>query len=781
MNRSTLPPQIATHWGVFWPQVKDERVVAVEPHPNDPDPSPIGRSLAGRENDSARIRQPFVRASFLECGPTPTATGRGSEPFVPVDWDTALDLAARELGRVRRDFGNASIFGGSYGWASAGRFHHAQSQVHRFLNCFGGYVRSVNTYSHAAMEVIVPRVLCSIEDLFRGMPSWSAISRHTRLVVAFGGLATKNAQVNSGGVGRHTTRLQQIECRRAGVRFVNVSPIRGDVDVALEPTWLAVAPNTDVALMLGLAHTLVTEGLHDRWFLKECCTGYDRFERYLLGVAGGQAKDAEWAAAICQIPATTIRELARDMAANRTLIAASWSLQRQDHGEQVYWMAITLAAMTGSMGLPGGGFGAGYGAEHAVGNVTRSARVAAVPQGRNPVEAFIPVARIADMLLSPGEPFDYDGQLLTYPDIRLVYWCGGNPFHHHQDLNRLRAAWQRPEVVIVHEPWWTTTARHADIVFPVTTALERDDLSGGFYDGALVACRRALAPVGQARDDYDVFCGLAQRLGFEKEFTAELDASDWLKWLYDETRRHGAAAGITLPTFDEFWAEGWYDFPTPEEPAVLCGSLRTHQSPLPTPSGRVEIWSDTIAGFDYDDCPPHPTWIEPVEWLGTPLATRFPMHLISNQPRTRLHSQYDHGVESRSSKIAGREPLSMNPADAAARRLAAGDIVRVFNERGACLAGLIVSDEIRPGVVQLATGAWFDPHDSSDAPATCVHGNPNVLTRDVGTSRLAQGPSAMSTLVQVERFVGDPPPVRAFESPDIIPCPRTHAPQSTAR
>src|SRR3712207_6202293 len=129
--------------------------------------------------------------------------------------------------------------------------------------------------------------------------------------------------------------------------------------------------------------------------------------------------------------------------------------------------------------------------------------------------------------------------------------------------------------------------------------------------------------------------------------------------------------------------------------------------PLPTPSGKIEVFSATIDGFGYEDCPGHPTWLEPGEWLGADLARRFPLHLISNQPRTRLHSQWDHGELSQAGKIGGREPVWINPVDAAARGIATGDVVRVFNDRGACLAGALVTDAVRPGGVQLATGAWF--------------------------------------------------------------------------
>jgi biotin/methionine sulfoxide reductase len=188
---------------------------------------------------------------------------------------------------------------------------------------------------------------------------------------------------------------------------------------------------------------------------------------------------------------------------------------------------------------------------------------------------------------------------------------------------------------------------------------------------------------------------------------------------------------------------------------------------MPTPSGRIELFSSTIDAFGYDDCPGHPVWLEPEEWLGSERASRFPLHLIANQPTPRLHGQLDAGGHSQASKVAGREPIRIHPDDAAARGISDGDVVRVFTDRGACLAGAIITDEVRPRVVNLSTGAWFDPVDPSVADALCAHGNPNVLTTDRGTSRLAQGSTGQHVLVEVERFDGEPPPVHAHQPPEF--------------
>ncbi len=271
---------------------------------------------------------------------------------------------------------------------------------------------------------------------------------------------------------------------------------------------------------MALTHTLISEGLHDQDFLARYCTGFERVQPYVMGEADGQPKDADWAETITGVPAQSIRTLAREMAAQRTMISASWSIQRADHGEQPYWAVLLLACCLGQIGLPGGGFGFGYGSASGIAEPPPAFRAPGMEGAPNPLNRSIPAARISQCLLHPGEPYDFNGKRTNYPDIRLVYWAGGNPFHHHQDVNQLRAAFRRPETIVVHEPWWTATARHADIVLPATTTLERNDIGSAQRDPFVIAMKQAIEPVGEARNDYDIFTALAQRLGIEESVHA---------------------------------------------------------------------------------------------------------------------------------------------------------------------------------------------------------------------------------------------------------------------
>lgn len=775
---------MGTHFGSFLVDSRDGEVVAVRGHPTDPEPSHLGESL--RHFAENRVMRPAARRSWLAGGPGAATHLRGEDPFVEVDWDTALDLVAAELTRVRDDYGNASIFGGSYGWGSAGRFGLASSQQHRFMRFFGGCTDQKGTYSSAAAEAIFPYMVgTGYHAGLARQTSWSVICEQTELFVCFGGMRASNSHVTYGGQGPHHHNDWVAHAAKAGVQFVNVGPLRDDFDKSADARWLAIRPGTDVALMAGIIHTLVTDGLADEDFLASYCHGWDRLRAHILGdglvaacgdwsgptpwasaVDYDTPKSAQWAAEVTGIDADDIVSLAHEMAAKCTLVNLSLSTQRAHHGEQPYWMALALACVLGQVGLPGGGYAFSFGTQGNTGAGQTRARIPGLPVPmRQPGPPTIAVSRITEMLERPLEPYDFDGRRGRFPDIRLVYWSGGNPFHHHQDLNRLMQAWQRPETIVVQEPFWSPVARRADIVLPATTPLERNDIGGA--ETMLIAMAAVSEPVGESRDDYWIFARLAERLGFGEQFTEGRTADEWIEVIYEIHR----AADPQAPTYEEFRAEGYVMAPGKvlmgEPTQVYLEAFRTDPTakPLRTPSGRIELWSETIAGYGYDDCPPHPAWMEPFERLGGAQGDRWPLHLVSNQPQSRLHSQYDHAAPSQATKVAGREPVRIHPVTATARSIADGDVVRLYNDRGACLAGAVLDDAVMPEAIQLSTGAWYDP-----APdGTCRAGNPNTLTADVGTSRLAQGPSAHTCLVEVERYDGEPPPVESYLPPEIVP------------
>ena len=771
MSTTSYPTN--AHWGNYSVIVEDGRVVGVRPDPDDPAPSPLMENTPAAQHHVSRIARPAVRRRWLENGPGPDPRrGDPDDVHVEVEWSQVLDLLAGELDRVRREHGNEAIYGGSYGWGSAGRIHHAQSQLHRFLNTIGGYTSSRTTYSHGAVEVLFPRLLgvSATEQLLHRVPTWTQIQKHTELLVTFGGLRLSNTWIAAGGRAAQTAGPQMHAAADAGVEFVSFSPLRDDVPEGIKAEWLSLTPGTDTAVLLALMHVLFTEGLADTEFLNRYTVGADVVRAYVLGERdehgepGGTERTPEWAERVSGVSAEELRVLARRMARSRTLVNVGWSVQRARYGEQPLWAGLALACCLGQVGLPGGGFASGYGSMGNYGGGATPVGLPRMPQGANPVDEFIPVAKVSDMLLDPGGRYDYDGEERRYPDIRLVYWAGGNPFHHHQDLKRLSGAFGRPETVVVHETHWTATARHADIVVPATTVLERDDLTASRGDLTLRVMRRAVEPHGLARDEYDVYTDLAERMGVREGFTEGRTSADWIRHAYEQWRSTAARRGFEVPEFDVFWERGRVGMPGRVEDEALLGDFRADpdKNPLGTPSGRIELFSETIASFGYEDCPGHPVWLPPPVLFDD---GDHPLVLVANQPRGSMHSQQEMGAHSAAQKVRGRAPVRMHPVDARAFGLTDGDVVRISSVRGSCLAGLVVSDVLRPGVVQLSTGAWYDP---SPSEADCVHGNPNVLTEDIGTSSLSQGCTGQVVRVRVERFAGAEerlPEVRAFMPP----------------
>ena len=738
-----------SHWGAYTLLVEDGKVIGAEPFAGDPAPSPIIHSVKHWADPTHRIAQPMVRESWLKRrGPSERRPG---DKFVPIGWDEVSRLVAGEIDRVRHEHGNGSIFAGSYGWTSCGRFHHASTQLKRLLNLVGGYTGHVDTYSIAAGPVILRHTLGDHEACGGGANTLDAVAANAETVIVFGALSPRTAQSEAGGIARHMleTHLKTLVAR--GAKIILVSPVRDDIPDWVPCEWWPIRPNTDTALMLGLAGEIVAAGRHDADFIARCCSGGEQLIGYLDGTQDGTPKNAAWAAAITDLPVDAIRALARRAVDTRTMITVSWSLQRADHGEQPFWAALALASAIGQIGLPGCGVGYGYASLGGVGAPLAVARSPALPQGRNPNADFIPVARISDLLLNPGATFTYEGRTRTYPDTRLVYWAGGNPFHHHQDLNRLRRAWAKPETIVVQDPMWTATARRADIVLPATTSIERNDLSGNRRSDHLIAMQQAIAPVGLARNDYDICRGIADALGVEAGFSEGRDEMQWIRLLYERTREDsGRRFDHPLPAFDAFWAEGAARVPTKGNVTWL-DAFRADPAahPLATESGRIVLWSQALADLKLADCPPHAAWMEPAEWLGSAQAGADQLHLVSRQPQGKLHSQLDDAPLSMASKRDGREQVWLHPVDALRRKIAEGDVVRLWNARGQCLASATLTDAVRPGVAVLPTGAWYDPA-SDDDNALERAGNPNVLTLDKGSSAFGQGCSAHTCLVSIE-------------------------------
>jgi trimethylamine-N-oxide reductase (cytochrome c) len=775
LEQRTVPT--ATHWGMISAVAGGGRLTRALPSSKDPAPTPMIEAFPDQVHSRTRVAYPMVRKGFLKDGAAGDTALRGGDEFVRVTWDEALDLVAGELKRVKAKYGNAAFFPGTVDWQSAGLLNNAATLTRRMLALHGGFTDDTGDPSIAAAMVILPHVMGGLE-VYDQQTAWPVILEHSKTVVLWGCDILKNDQIGTHPADHYAYgALKELRDKVAArkIDVISIDPRMTDTAQYLGASWIAPRPNSDTALMLALMHTLYSEKSYDAGFISKYTYGFDRFLPYLLGKSDGVPKTPEWAAPITSLQAGRIRELARALARGRTMLISGYAIQRADHGEQPYWALVTLAAMLGQIGLPGGGFGLSYHYDNGGSLSAKSPGIVGISAGENPIKSSLPFERIADMLLNPGTEVDYNGEKVVYPNIKMIYWAGGNPLTHLWQTNKVIEAWRRPETIVVADPFWTATARFADIVLPVTTTFERNDVEvcAAYSQRFIVAMHKAVDPVGESRSDYDIMTGIAQRLGFKDKFTEKKSEMDWIRSFYAQAQRAAKPLGVAMPSFDVFWKTGYVEFPIPADAKayVKHADFRANpvKNPLGTPSGKIEIYSRKIAGFKYDDCPPHATWIEPTEWLGDAKAKTYPLHIVSPHPKSRLHSQLDNTSLRASYEIGAREPIWINVDDAKARGIADGDVVRVFNDRGAVLAGALVTSRVRGGVVVLHEGAWYDPDQPGKAGALCKHGLINVLTLDKGASKLSQGNIANTALVEVEKFDKPLPAITAFDPPQPVP------------
>ena len=333
----------------------------------------------------------------------------------------------------------------------------------------------------------------------------------------------------------------------------------------------------------------------------------------------------------------------------------------------------------------------------------------------------------------------------------------------------MKRAYLELETVLSVDYNWTATCRFADIVLPACTPYERNDLDayGSYSNRGIIAMHKLVDPLYHSRSDFEIWRDFARRMNRDIEYSRNMDEMQWVRFLYDECRAENMRKDIPMPPFEEFWETGYVLFP--EGPNwVRHAAFREDPevNALGTPSGYIEIFSRRIASYGYEDCPGHPIWMEKIERShGGPGSDKYPLWLQSVHPDTRLHSQTNESETRRAVyTVQGREPIYMGPEDAMARGLKSGDLVRVFNDRGQLLAGLVVSPNFPKGIVRIQEGAWYGP-TGPEIGALDTYGDPNTLTLDIGTSQLAQGPSANTCLVEVEFFRGEAPPVTSFGGP----------------
>jgi anaerobic dimethyl sulfoxide reductase subunit A len=459
-----------------------------------------------------------------------------------------------------------------------------------------------------------------------------------------------------------------------------------------------IRPGTDAAALIAMAQVIVSGGLHDQAYCDRHVLGLDAYRAYLLGEDDGVAKTPEWAAAITGIDADTLRRLAIEFASTKpAALQTGYGAGRTTHGEQFHRAAYALAAITGNVGIVGGSSGTSNGA-------TGRSGIRSLPTGRNPTGARVATPLLADLLAR--------GRAGGYPaDIKLIYSSGGDLFNQCPNVNKMVTSLDGVEFIVAQDHFATPTARYADIVLPATTFWERNDVhtpwaGAGHY---AIFMRQAIQPMHECRNDIDIFSELARRVGIEGyNDKTELD---WLREL----------SSGAVDDFPRFIEQGVARFAPPEDAVAFARQIRG-EARFSTPSGKIEIYSVTLAAnpdpYGLGRIPPIPTWIPPED-----APARYPLSLCTPKSRARTHSI--HGNQPGLARV-DPDNVWLHPADAASRGIADGQRVRVFNDHGATVLPAKVTDHIAPGVVSIKEGAWFIPDDTGVDTQGCA----NVLTAD---------------------------------------------------
>jgi len=650
---------------------------------------------------------------------------RGEGKFERISWDEALDTIASELKRVKERYGNESILSLTFGGSNA-RLHGGRS-IHRLLNMFGGCTWLWGNVSCAG--AVIGGYLTYGTFLAGNTRDNHA---NSRLIIMWGWNPTDT-------IWDTETRRQLMEAKERGTRFVCVDPRFTNSVVAYADQWIPIYPGTDAAMLIAMAHTIIAEDLQDQKFIDTYTYGFEKYREYVMGIEDGVPKTPEWAEPITGVPAATIKSLAREYATNRpAVLNDGWGPGRTAYGEQYHRAAMVLAAITGNIGIPGG-WAPGWGAGYPILFIMQS-----FPIPQNPIRDLgpkhgIPAYHVGSTTrVYSTELWDVllEGKAGGYPmEIKLIYQVGGNSLNQFSDTNKGVKALKGVEFYAIHEQFLTPSAKFADIVLPVNTFLERDDI-GPAWIGAPYFCytNRCIDSMYESKTDIQILTELAPRLGIE-HYNDKEDDDEWLREL--------AATCKEIPDYDKLKREGYHTIDLGEPFVAFKKQIEDPENnPFATPSGKIEIYSQVLEKLNDPGFPPIPTYIETWEGRRDPVAEKYPLQLISSHPRHRVHSSFWDVPMIRDTQRPG---IQMSTGDATARGINDGDQVRVFNDRGEAIIPCWVTNRIMPGVVHLDEGNWFD----LDENGVDRGGNPNMFTK-TGYSPGTCYP-CNTALVQVEK------------------------------
>jgi anaerobic dimethyl sulfoxide reductase subunit A len=600
---------------------------------------------------------------------------RGTGQFQRITWQEALDGIAERLRDVKDRYGTEAVLHADGAGSQSGRGFSGADASRRFFAHWGPVTAiSGNMSNHCAS--------IAAQWMMGGLISGSdrATLRDSRLIILWG---NNPAETHMGPNTAHFIA----QARDRGARVILIDPRYTDSGV-LTDQWIPIRPGTDAALAAALAYVLEAEGLADRAFMVSHIVGYEPYRRYLLGEEDGVPKTPDWAEIRTGVPADTIQQLACDYGSIKpAALLPGWAPQRTLYGEQIARALIVLACLSGNVGMRGGGL------------ASIGLRFGSLPVGRLPRGPHAPARHVRTGTWA-GEVLQ--GQLS--PPVKMVYIVASNLVNRSPDTRANTRALAQVGFVVVNEPFFTPTARWADIVLPICTDLERSDLVTSWgHDRHLFYSQQAVAPAGEARTDYWVFAQLAERLGFGDAYTEGKSADEWVAQFLDARRLDVES----LQRDGSMREDG--------EPRValadFCADPIAH--PLHTPSGRIEISCPQAEAYGL---PAIPSYVE-IDDDGEV----YPLQLITPHHKFRSNSCL-HAVP----WLQRLEPHAVwiNPRDARARAIAQGDQVEISSARGTIRLPAKVTARIMPGVVCVYQGTWYRPGPDGVDEGGCA----NVLT-----------------------------------------------------
>ncbi|MGV8965858.1 MAG: DMSO/selenate family reductase complex A subunit [Cellulomonas sp.] len=709
-----------------------------------------GRSMRQRIYNPDRLKSPLKRVGE-----------RGSGEFEEISWDEAFTLFADKLRYTIEKYGNEAVYK-QYGSGTWNGLLSTSGGWKRLLNLMGGFLGYYGNYSYAQIGTCT-RFHYGNPDEQMGN-SFEDSAENSKLIVLWGN-NPQETRMSGGGV-LFTSMWAK---KKAGVKIIVIDPRQSDSVVTLADEWLAPRPGTDAALVAAMVHVMVSENLHDQAFLDTYCQGFDEehmpagvpagnsYRSYVMGEGpDGIEKTPAWAASISGVPADAIIRVARQIAlAGPVNIAQGWGPQRHANGENQARAIYTLAAVTGNVGIPGGGTGGREGYYWPVSEW--------FPDGKNPVKTQISVFGWTDAIERGAELTKLrDGvrgkDKLDVGIKFLLAYAGNMLSSQHADINRTREILKDEslcEFIVVVDNQMTASAKMADLILPDTTTAERWDMAPSEYTGDtayVIMCEKAIEPLFNSMPSYDICTGIAKKLGIEAEFTEGRTEEQWVRWLHDQTR----AEHPDFPEFDQLREQGIYRYKDPNGPTIPLKEFRADPvaNPLETPSGKIEIFSSELwemtTTWEFDNpgpgdkltaLPEHvDTWEGAVE---ARTNTKYPLQVIGHHYKARTHSTYGNVAWL---KEAHPQKVWISTLDASARGIANDDLVEVFNDRGRIRIPAKVTARILPGVLSVPQGAWFNP----DSKGTDIGGAVNTLT-NIHPTPLSKGNGQHTTLVQVEK------------------------------